>query len=225
MGARIDITGVRFGRLLVIGDAPPTWGRQVLVRCDCGAEKSVGVCTLRSGQTVSCGCFARERLGALRRKHSHASGHQRSPEYSVWTCMRKRCRGPHPSFSLYGGRGITVCARWESFENFLADMGPRPSPKHSIDRIDSDGNYEPDNCRWATRAEQSRNTRRNVFLTFGGQTMCLEDWASRIGMRPHVLGSRIQRGWSIERALTTPAGAPETRLRPNNRRGPRCKKA
>jgi len=139
--------------------------------------------------------------------------------------MKKRCRGPHRSFHLYGGRGVTVCSRWESFENFLADMGPRPSPKHSIDRIDSGGNYEPGNCRWATRAEQSRNTRRNVLLTFGGQTMCLEDWASQRKMRPHVLGSRIRRGWSIERALTVPVGAPETRLRPNNGGGQRCKKA
>jgi len=108
------------------------------------------------------------------------------------------------NYSYYGGRGIIVCQRWvESFEAFLTDMGPRPSPKHSIDRFpDKNGNYEPGNCRWATQAEQSRNTRRNVNVTFDGRTMCLTDWAKELGVSGSCLRYRI-RYWSLSDALTT----------------------
>jgi hypothetical protein len=118
--------------------------------------------------------------------------------------MISRCRRPSdPSYINYGAKGITVCDRWRhSFTAFLADMGERPAGM-SLDRRDNSGDYEPGNCRWATRAEQSRNTSRNIWITFG-ETMCLEDWARRLGLHPETLRNRIRRGWPIVRALTEP---------------------
>jgi hypothetical protein len=117
------------------------------------------------GLTQSCGCLAREQTKKrmLRHGESPAGGwNLESPEYRIWVAMRQRCRDPrHGSFKYYGGRGIAVCERWKSYENFLADMGRKPSPAHSLDRIDNDGNYEPTNCRWATRTEQNKNKRRH----------------------------------------------------------------
>ena len=122
--------------------------------------------------------------------------------------MIRRCVSPEdPSYPRYGGRGIHVCQRWmDSLENFIADMGRRPSPKHSIERKDNDRGYEPDNCVWATRAEQSRNTSRNRLLTFNGQTMCLTDWAIATGINRSAIRLRLNRGWSVADALSTPIG-------------------
>jgi hypothetical protein len=126
-----------------------------------------------------------------------------TPEYSVWSAMRARCLNPaHSNYRHYGGRGIQVCERWESFANFLADMGPRPSLRHSIERTDSNGNYEPGNCRWATPAEQARNKSTNRFFTLNGETMCLTDWAKRLGVSPDCLAARLRRGTPPELALT-----------------------
>jgi hypothetical protein len=119
--------------------------------------------------------------------------------------MRDRCRNPkHRAYKNYGGRGITVCERWNSFENFYADVGDRPSPKHSIDRIDNDLGYEPGNVRWADQKTQSRNSRRNRLVAINGETLCLQDWAERMGLGRCTIYDRLRRGWSIERALTTP---------------------
>lgn len=126
--------------------------------------------------------------------------------------MKDRCLNPkHKAFSDYGGRGITICDRWMVFENFLADMGERPDGME-IDRIDNDGNYEPGNCRWVTSAENKRNTRRNVWITHDGRTMCLEDWSTETGLPKETLRSRILRGWDAEKALTTPPGAANKRM-------------
>jgi len=125
------------------------------------------------------------------------------PEYWVFHDMRKRCLCvSRENYRNYGGRGIAVCAEWQSFKAFYRDMGPRPSPKHTIERIDNDGDYEPNNCRWATRAEQLRNTRCTHFITFNGITLCLTDWAKRLGMSRSALDSRLSRGWPLERAMT-----------------------
>lgn len=119
--------------------------------------------------------------------------------------MRRRCNNPNTlDFPTHGGRGISVCKRWDDFAIFLLDMGRKPSPKHSIDRIDNNGNYEPSNCRWATTGEQAMNTRRTHFVTFNGETMCVKQWAKKLGMKYAKLNMRFHRKWSVRKALTTP---------------------
>jgi hypothetical protein len=128
-----------------------------------------------------------------------------SPEWRAWCTMRRRCNDPNIwNYKNYGGRGITVCERWLTYANFLADMGRRPTPKHTIDRIDNDTGYSPDNCRWATAVEQQRNNRRTHFLTYNGQTHCIRDWAKIVGLTEDAIGCRIHRGWSVEDTLTRP---------------------
>lgn len=135
-------------------------------------------------------------------------------EYRAWSGMRTRCRNPKfVDWMIYGGRGIKVCDRWNSFAMFFADIGAKPSPRHSVDRIDSDGNYEPGNCRWATAKEQANNWRtRNRKLTFNGETLPLPEWAARLGVTRESLRDRIDSGWSLQKALTTPAVRQRRRL-------------
>jgi hypothetical protein len=119
--------------------------------------------------------------------------------------MRTRCTNPNvPNYKDYGGRGIAVCERWRSFEAFLADMGPRPGLGYSIERINNDGDYEPGNCRWADRAQQSNNRRNNRLLTWNGETKTLAEWSRTTGLDYAALLARLNRGWSVERALSTP---------------------
>lgn len=157
----IDLVGMRFGRLTVIElSQRKSHGNLLwLCHCDCGGSKEVTGCNLKSGNSTSCGCFKRENVSKTFLRHGQSrSG---ATEYGIWKGMRKRCNNINsPRFKDYGGRGIAVYDRWRDFENFYADMGPRPSLQHSIDRIDVDGNYEPDNCRWATHLEQRKNRRK-----------------------------------------------------------------
>ena len=120
--------------------------------------------------------------------------------------MKQRCSNPnHSNYERYGGLGITVCDKWaNSFEAFLSDMGKAPSLQHTIDRIDTKGNYEPGNCRWATPTEQSRNTKRNVMLNFNGESLCASEWAQRTGLKLTSILSRKKLGWTDEKTLTTP---------------------
>lgn len=127
------------------------------------------------------------------------------PEFRSWWSMIYRCKyKSRHDYQRYGGRGVTVCERWSDFDAFLKDMGPKPSPHHSLDRIDGNGNYEPSNCRWATATEQSRNRRGNHYLEFNGERLTITEWALRIGIDRTSLLERISTGWSVEKALTTP---------------------
>ena len=161
MGGFKDFAGQRFGRLVALSPAAQDGRRRTMwhCACDCGGALRVRTDALTGGNTVSCGCGSR---GRRRHGDSYCGGRRRpSPEYVSWRAMKNRMRPTHDSFKYYGGRGIKVCERWLRYENFLADMGRKPSPIHSIDRIDTDGHYEPGNCRWATPAEQTKNRRRS----------------------------------------------------------------
>lgn len=206
-----DITGQVFGRLTVL--APRKVGRKYrwLCRCECGNETIVQRGALLGGTTASCGCLATEML--IARSSTHCM--TRTPEHRTWAGMKSRCYNQHThSFSDYGGRGITVCNRWrESFEAFYADMGPRPSPRHSLDRIDNDGNYEPGNCRWATRSEQQTNKRNNHRLELNGECLTIADWSRKLGFPKWLIRQRIvKQGWSVEAALLTPHSRRRFRL-------------
>jgi hypothetical protein len=196
-----DLRGKTFGRLLVKEKekARPEGGNlKWICVCSCGTESRVYGHSLMGGRTQSCGCLHREKMKTQFRTH----GKRQTVEYTVWSNMRSRCNDPN--LADYGGRGISVCERWSNFNAFYEDMGPRPSPKHSIDRINNDGNYEPSNCRWATLTQQKRNMRRNVVATINGERLHLMDAASRLGLCHSTLTLRIKRGWPIERAFTAP---------------------
>jgi hypothetical protein len=137
---------------------------------------------------------------------SHTVPLTHRPLYVLWTGIKTRCYNPNEKiYPYYGGRGIRLCERWHNFVAFESDMGPRPSPKHSIDRIDNNGDYTPENCRWATRLEQSGNRRNNIQLTHNGETHHVKEWARRVGLTYETLLVRVKRGWSTDKALTTPA--------------------
>jgi hypothetical protein len=123
-------------------------------------------------------------------------------EYNCWNSMMVRCRSTKSK--RYGGRGIKVCERWQTFENFYADMGPRPTENHSLDRINNEGNYEPSNCRWATWTQQARNKSNCHVLTVGSESFTIAEWAERTGIGKTTIRERIRRGWSPERATSTP---------------------
>jgi hypothetical protein len=171
------------------------------VVCACGTEADVDAHSVVSGRSKRCNACSLSFRGP-RDGHGATAGRKTTPEWNSWRAMIERCSNPkHVTWLRYGGRGITVCERWTSFENFLADMGPRPTRRHSLDRIDGDGNYEPGNCRWATASEQARNRRSARLLTIGGETLCLDDWAKRSGLPVSTIHDRIRRGWSPERAV------------------------
>lgn len=203
---RVDLLGKRFGRLLVAA-VEGSKGGQVIWRCkcDCGNTNLVSTRQLNSGQTSSCGCFGAERrtLGAKRANTTHARS--KTALYKVWGGMIRRCEDAHhKSFKGYGARGISVCSRWHSFEAFRNDMGERPSPRHTIERVNNDGNYEPGNCRWATLQEQARNRRSARILTIFGESKSVIEWSedSRCAVGYDAFSQRVCSGWAPEDALT-----------------------
>lgn len=199
--------GSTFGRMTVLCRAAnhvtPSGKSHVayVCRCNCGKERVVIAHSLRAGTTKSCGCLIAEETSRRTTKHGANRRGKRAAEYGTWAQMRSRCNDPHSNnYDSYGGRGISVCARWDSFANFLADMGPRP-PGHSIDRIDVNGNYEPGNCRWADRKTQSRNTRRTTYVEFNGAVRPLIDVVAELGMSLSAVRARIRRGRTSEEAI------------------------
>lgn len=207
MPAFRDLAGYRFGRLSVLARAGHDRHGKLLwrCRCSCGVEVIVQRQGLRSGDSKSCGCLKRE-LDSRRRQVRQRVADR--PEYRSWKAMRERCLKPSAiSYPRYGARGIAVCNRWrESFVAFFADMGPRPAGT-SLDRIDVGGNYEPGNCRWATRLEQARNRRNNRLVEFRGERIVLSALAERYGLTRRLLRDRLEHGWNVERALFEPRRA------------------
>jgi hypothetical protein len=202
---RRDITGQRFGRLTVEKRVPrpssvSKRATYWLCRCDCKSVLVVRQDALTTGNTQSCGCGTVDAT----RLRSITHGLSGTTTYTVWWRMRQRCEDQNDAaYHDYGGRGITVCARWHSFESFLEDMGERPEGL-TIERINNDGSYEPSNCRWATRTEQGRNKRSNRLLTYGGETRPLSEWAEIKGLRMRTLWARLYvYNWTLDRALTT----------------------
>lgn len=216
-----DITGRRFGKLLVVSFAESRKTQYVngpqttsywKCLCDCGNSHVVSRRNLlKSGNPHTCGCskignkfhFIHGHGGSSTRKAGvKVKGKTRT--YTIWAGMLGRTtRENSPDYPLYGGRGIKVCKRWKRFENFLADMGEAPDWK-SIDRIDTNGDYRPGNCRWATSTEQARNTRRTRFVKHEGERLCVTEWAHRTGLPIGTIYGRLDAGWTAERALTTP---------------------
>jgi hypothetical protein len=199
--------GSRHGRWTVLSFSHKSSSRNSYFncRCDCGAERAVKDSRLKDGVSQSCGCLMRERVAAAHTRHGHYLEGQPSLTYRSWCSMKSRCSNPlDPSYPLYGGRGIAVCSRWQVFEHFLADMGERPSVSHSIERTDTNGGYEPDNCIWATSDVQSKNKRVTPRLTKDGVTLTNHRWAQQVGLDAALIASRQRRGWTDERALTQP---------------------
>ena len=205
---RLSLVGKIFGRLTVISEVEgPSRYSQWRCQCACGTEVVVAGrrLTTTSEPKRSCGCLQREAAASLRKSHGMSS----SRVYHIWEWMKGRCEYErNPQYHRYGGRGITVCDRWKnSFEAFYADMGDPPSDKHTIERLDVNGNYEKDNCTWATMAEQHLNRSDTVHLTMDGVTKPRAVWAKEFGISRDTIRSRLQRGWSVEEAIKGKASA------------------
>lgn len=207
MAASNSITvGSRFGLLTVSELTEIPQGKILpLYRCvcDCGAVVIKTRRHLVHDEIRSCGCLAKARTREVHRRHDHASRGGKSKLYRTWRSMMQRCyRVREKGYKHYGARGIKVCDRWHDFANFLADMGDAPEGM-SLDRIDNAKGYSPDNCRWATRVQQARNTRLTRMVTYNGVTKALGDWADEIGIARGTLQRRLSIGWPIEKALYT----------------------
>lgn len=197
---RGDLTGKTFGRWTVLGKSDKqaenrTWWECL---CSCGKAGTIRRSSLVSKATLSCGCLQIE----SNKKNKTTHGLSRTKVYCAWESMLARCLKPQTkNFHNYGGRGIKVCKRWMKFENFLSDMGEPPTKKHSLDRIETDGNYEPGNCRWATNRTQQNNRRNNRRIVFNGETLTMTEWSEVSGVPAYTIFNRLKRGWSIRETL------------------------
>jgi hypothetical protein len=204
MSKRKDLSGERFGRLVVLKYCNNNKYGRAVWECECSCQKKTitlvtSNCLLREGGTQSCGCLQKEMMSATKTTH----GKSKTVTYKRWAGMINRCYNSKDSFYYcYGGRGIKVCDQWLKFEGFYEDMGECPTGL-SIDRIDNNDNYYKENCRWATNKEQSRNKRNNRIIKFNNKTQCLQGWAEEIGVSEPVLCQRLKK-WTIEDAVTMP---------------------
>lgn len=216
--------GAKYGRLTVLAPAPKIQykdGHEYwawLCRCECGIEKVIKDSSLKAGITQSCGCLQLEkaRLAATwATRHGEGANGRETPEYISWLGLNRRARNPNRK-NYHCWDGVEVCERWLVYENFLADMGRRPTKKHSIDRIENEGHYScgkcsqclrngwPFNGRWATSAEQARNRSDNHFLTIGAETLCIEDWEITRGLPKGLVRGRVSAGWLIDENILRP---------------------
>lgn len=200
----IDIIGLTFGRWTVLS-RPKTrkykWHVAYNCQCQCGTRRLVSGSLLQRGETLSCGCLTRERSSQLKHKH----GLSRHRLVGSWRSMKQRCYNKKCfGYSQYGGRGIIVCKRWHKIENFVADNEEAALPGLTLDRIDNDGPYSPQNCRWVTPKQQTRNRRNNLLLTFNGRTLPCSEWAELLSLSEKVLRMRLHLNWPIKKALTHP---------------------
>lgn len=212
---REDLVGQTFDRLTVVAFAGMSINHksQWECVCQCGNKVVVLGASLKSQRTTSCGCFRKEETSRIWTKHGVGSAQKRTGAYVTWLGMRDRCNNPkNTSYAAYGDRGITVCTRWDDFELFLSDMGERPEGME-IDRMDNDGHYEPCNCRWATNEEQANNTRKNRFVTIGGQRKTISQWARIAGIAPDSFANRVDSGWPEANLLLPAAPGLDGRLR------------
>lgn len=197
-------TGDRYGRLTVVRETKAHGERRrYICKCECGKTTTVRGSNLTTGNVRSCGCLRVERSAARATTHGHTAHYENSPEYEAWRSMKNRCYAPgHDGWAKVGGKGIKVCERWcNSFENFLDDLGPRPSAKHLLNRIDKKKHYTPDNTRWATIEGVGRTRSDNRFYTVGNVTLCLQDWAKRAGIGKSTLHYRLAKGLTMRDAI------------------------
>lgn len=201
-----DISGNRYGRLVAVRmSTNAKW----LFRCDCGNEKEIKRTDACTGKTRSCGCYNKESARKRRIAQINPNARHKHPLGPTWAGMMSRCYDPNStSYKSYGAKGITVAEEWHSFEQFVKDVGQKPSPEHSLDRIKGHLGYSKSNCRWATRKEQSRNTSKNKIIEYNGVSKTLIDWAEEYGMRADTLNRRLKKGWSVEDALHKPLEEP-----------------
>jgi hypothetical protein len=199
---RRDLTGMQFGHWTVLRQNPERRYSHIYYdcRCVCGTERTVGAMHLRSGKSTNCGCEKVKQFAASKRTH----GMTDTRTYQSWCNMKLRCNNPKAvGYQYWGGRGIGYCERWESFDAFLADMGPAPD-KMTLDRIDGSKDYGPDNCRWVSHTVQNNNRRSNHRLTFRGRTLTLAEWSRETGISYGALQHRASNGWPVEKTLTQP---------------------
>ncbi len=194
-GAVMNITGMRSGRLVAVSISKRVAGKGAywLCKCDCGKSCIALGTAVKNGKKKSCGLCS---MG----KKKHGLAHTR--EYRIWIAVKTRCyKKTCAHYVHYGGRGIRACKRWMKFENFLADMGKSPSLNHSIDRIDVNGNYEPNNCRWATHEQQQNNRRNSICIEVDGQKNTISGWARNLGVSYHRIHRRYYSGWNHEAVI------------------------
>lgn len=213
MSRIIDLTGQRFGRLVVIKRVGGNkHGRSMwLCKCDCGTEKIITGNYLINGDTKSCGCLKLEtaiKNGKANKTHDYSN----TSIYNIWRGILARCNNTkNKAYKNYGKRKIKVCYRWSNknpkgFQNFLDDMGEPPSTQHQIDRINNNLGYYKENCHWVTPKENCRNKRNNILITYNNKMQCLKSWAEELKISYQTLWARIYKyNWSIEKAFTTPS--------------------